>query len=148
MLPADPRLCSSARVSGRRRDRLISRSSRIVLGEVPERSNEFALDSALEGGGFEPSVPRLRWSSVQLSWRRATRPMPPRKPIVRVDEFGERFPHARRAFHMDKSRRRARDRLLRLRISGGAFFAFSATLEICRDDRIWHQERMPNSGRK
>ena len=72
----------------------------------------------------------------------------PGTPIVRVDEFGERFPHARRAFHMDKSRRRARDRLPRLRISGGAFFAFSATLEICRDDRICHQERMPNSGRK
>ena len=72
----------------------------------------------------------------------------PGTPIVRVDEFGERFPHARRAFHMDKSRRRARDRLPRLRISGGAFFAFSATLEICRDDRICHQERMPNSGQK
>ena len=27
-------------------------------------------------------------------------------------------------------------------------FAFSATLEICRDDRIFHQERMPNRGRK
>jgi hypothetical protein len=27
-------------------------------------------------------------------------------------------------------------------------FAFSATLEICRDGRICHQERMPNSGRK
>jgi hypothetical protein len=45
----------------------------------------------------------------------------PGTPIVRVDEFGERFPHARRAFHMDKSRRRARDRLPRLRASGGAF---------------------------
>jgi hypothetical protein len=27
-------------------------------------------------------------------------------------------------------------------------FGFSATLEICRDDRICHQERMPNSGRE
>src|SRR5258707_11136458 len=42
------------------------------------RKVRFARDSPLEGGGFEPSVPRLRWSSVQLSWRRATRPMPPR----------------------------------------------------------------------
>src|ERR1700736_4680345 len=45
----------------------------------------------------------------------------PGTPIVRVDEFGERFPHARRAFHMEKSRRRARDRLPRLRISAAPF---------------------------
>jgi hypothetical protein len=29
----------------------------------------------------------------------------PGTPIVRVDKLGERFPHAWRAFHMDKSRR-------------------------------------------
>jgi hypothetical protein len=76
-------------------------------------------------------------------------------PIVRVDEFGERFPYARRAFHyarrafhMDKSRRRASRSASATSNIGGAFFAFSATLEICWDDRICHQERMPNSGRK
>ena len=37
------------------------------------RGMRFAEDSPLEGGGFEPSVPRLRWSSVQLSWRRLFR---------------------------------------------------------------------------
>src|SRR6266480_4748717 len=64
--------------------------------------------------GCIPPALRLspRWSVV--SWRRATRPMlPSRKPgtpIVRVDKLGERIPHAWRAFHTDKSRRRARDR--------------------------------------
>jgi hypothetical protein len=41
---------------------------------------------------------------------------------------------------MDKSR--PRDRLRRLRASGGVVFAFSAALEICRDDRICHQGRI------
>ena len=85
----------------------------------------FAPDSALEGDGFEPSVPRLLWSLVQLAARDATDAAiaKPGTPIVRVDELGERFPHAWRAFHTDKSRRRARDRA-------------SAT----SSDRICHQE--------
>jgi len=92
-------------------------------------------DSPLEGAGFEPSVPRLPWSLVQLAARDATDAAiaKPGTPIVRVDELGERFPHPGRAFHMDKGRPRARDRLPRLRASGGAFFAFSASVEICQD---------------
>ena len=39
----------------------------------------FAPDSPLEGGGFEPSVPRLRWSSVQLAARDATDATPERR---------------------------------------------------------------------
>src|ERR1700732_581400 len=35
--------------------------------------------SPLEGGGFEPSVPRLRWSSVQLAARDATDATPERR---------------------------------------------------------------------
>jgi hypothetical protein len=62
---------------------------------------------------------------VQLAARDATDAAiaKPGTPIVRVDELGERFPHAWRAFHTDKSRRRARDRA-------------SAT----SSDRICHQE--------
>ena len=45
-------------------------------------------DSPLEGGGFEPSVPRLRWSSVQLAADDATDAAiaKPGNPIVRVAE--------------------------------------------------------------
>jgi len=51
----------------------------------------------------------------------------PETPFVRVDELGDQISgNAWRAFHMDKSRLRARDRLRRLRASGGALFAFSA----------------------
>ena len=51
----------------------------------------------------------------------------PETPFVRVDELGDQISgNAWRSFHMDKSRLRARDRLRRLRASGGALFAFSA----------------------
>jgi hypothetical protein len=101
------------------------------------------------GGGrwIRTLGPRLRWSSVQLAARDATDATPERRSFAST-EFGERFPYARRAFHMDKSRRRASRSASATSNIGGAFFAFSATLEICRDDRICHQERMPNSGRK
>jgi hypothetical protein len=54
-----------------------------------ERDREFA-DSPLEGEGFEPSVPRLRWSSVQLAADDATDAAiaKPGTPILRVDELG------------------------------------------------------------
>ena len=61
---------------------------------------------------------------------------------MRVDALGERF--AAR-LGMDKAE---------LEVGFGDFehlaasrFAFSATFEICRDDRICHQEQLPNSGR-
>ncbi|MEA2845537.1 MAG: hypothetical protein QOG78_818 [Rhodospirillaceae bacterium] len=75
MLPRPVCLCRP-----RRSSRLGRRGKPWLLDlerRIPAR-DRFAPDSPLEGGGFEPSVPRLRWSSVQLSWRRATRPMPPR----------------------------------------------------------------------
>jgi hypothetical protein len=37
-----------------------------------ETEVRFASDSPLEGDGFEPSVPRLRWSSVLLGARDTT----------------------------------------------------------------------------
>ena len=95
----------------------------------------FAIDSPLEGEGFEPSVPRDRDDgfrshyaapilgppSLRCARARATRPTPPsgspERPIVRGDELGERFArHAWGAF-MDKAG--ARDRLRRFRASGG-----------------------------
>ena len=53
-----------------------------------------------------------------------------------------------RAFHLDKNRLRGRDRLRRLRASGGALFAFSGNDEVCRDDRICRQSKCPKSGRE
>jgi hypothetical protein len=53
-------------------------------------------DSLLEGAGFEPSVPRLQWSSVQLAARDGTMP-PSRSPERRSfasTSSGERFPKA------------------------------------------------------
>ena len=78
--------------------------------KVKAEEVRFAADSPVEEDGFEPSVPRLRWSLVQLAARDATDAAiaKPGTPIVRVDELGERFPHAWRAFHMDKSRPPAR----------------------------------------
>ena len=50
----------------------------------------FALDSPLEGTGFEPSVPRQQWSSVQLAARDGNDAAiaKPGTPVVRVDERG------------------------------------------------------------
>jgi hypothetical protein len=73
----------------------------------------------------------------------------PETSFVRVDELGDQISgNAWRAFHMDKSRLRARDRLRRLRASGGALFAFSATFEVCRDDRICRQGKWQKNGRE
>jgi hypothetical protein len=52
---------------------------------------EFATDSSLEGQGFEPSVPRLRWSSVQLAARDATRHLAGHQPIEQVTDRCEPF---------------------------------------------------------
>jgi len=53
----------------------------------------------------------------------------PGTPIARVDELGRAISACPRPFHME-GRPRARDRLRRLRASGGAFFAALATIEI------------------
>jgi 3-oxoadipate enol-lactonase/4-carboxymuconolactone decarboxylase len=61
--------------------------------------------SLVEGVGFEPSVPRVRWSSVQLAARDAIDAAigkPERRSFTSTSS-GERFPHAWRAFHMDKA---------------------------------------------
>ena len=58
----------------------------------------------------------------------------PETPFVRVDELGDQISgNAWRAFTWTKAELRARDRLRRLRASGGALFAFSATFKVCRD---------------
>src|SRR3984893_18058905 len=113
----------------------------------PDRGSQ--VRRRLAGGGrwIRTLGPRLRWSSVQLAARDATDATPERRSFASTEIAG-RFPYARRAFHMEKSRRRASRSASATSNIGGAFFAFSATLEICRDDRICHQERMPNSGRK
>jgi DDE domain len=53
------------------------------------------------------------------------------------------FPHARRALHMDKGRPRARDRLRRVRASGGAFFAVSASFGEIIGHAVWLYFRFP-----
>jgi hypothetical protein len=50
----------------------------------------------------------------------------PETPFVRVDELGGQFPGMPGAPSHGQNRLRARDRLRRLRASGGALFAFSA----------------------
>jgi hypothetical protein len=50
----------------------------------------------------------------------------PETPFVRVDELGGQFPGIAGAPSHRQNRLRARDRLRRLRASGGALFAFSA----------------------
>jgi hypothetical protein len=55
----------------------------------------FAPDSPLEGGGFEPSVPRLRWSSVQLAARDATDATPERRSFASTSSASDfRMPGA------------------------------------------------------
>jgi hypothetical protein len=62
----------------------------------------------------------------------------PGTPIVRVKELGERFPHAWRAFHMTKAGVELEIGFRDFEHLAVPFFAFSATFEICRDDRICH----------
>src|SRR6202048_3284558 len=51
--------------------------------------------SPLEGGGFEPSVPRLRWSSVQLAARDATDATPERRSFASTSSASDfRMPGA------------------------------------------------------
>src|ERR1700730_2095621 len=73
-------------------------------------------------------VPQLGWS--WCVWQRATGPTSPspkpETPFVRVDELGGQFPGMPGAPSHGQNRLRARDRLRRLRASGGALFAFSA----------------------
>jgi hypothetical protein len=51
---------------------------------TPPAATRFVADSALEGDGFEPSVPRLRRNSARLAGRDATRV---RNTIGRVDQL-------------------------------------------------------------
>ena len=59
-------------------------------GNVGDDDVRFATDSPLEGTRFEPSVPLLQWSSVQLAARDAIDPAiaKPGTSTVRVDELG------------------------------------------------------------
>jgi hypothetical protein len=71
----------------------------------------------------------FRWSSVSLAANDRTDAAiaKPETPFVRVDKLDDQISgNAWRAFHLDKKRLRARDRLRRLRASGGTLFAFSA----------------------
>src|ERR1700730_11878921 len=89
------------------------------------------------------SVPQLGWS--WCVWQRATGPTPPsRSPKRRLfasTNLATKFPGMPGAFHMDKSRLRARDRLRGPRASGGALFAFSAKTRSVGDDRICRQSK-------
>ena len=78
-----------------------SKTCRIRHGPGPS-----SLDSSLEREGFEPSVPRLGWGSVQPAARYTIGAAiaKPETPTVRVDELGWAFLDVRRAFPMDKSR--------------------------------------------
>ena len=72
-------------------------SSRIALvdRDNPHKEVRFARDSPLEGGGFEPSVPRLRWSSVQLAARDATDATPERRSFASTSSASDfRMPGA------------------------------------------------------
>src|SRR6267378_221256 len=60
-------------------NRMRRRLARCEPREVFASTARFVADSPLEGVGFEPSVPRLQWSSVQLAARDGTMP-PSRSP--------------------------------------------------------------------
>jgi hypothetical protein len=76
--------------------------------------------------------PQLGWS--WCVWQRRDRTdaaiAKPETPFVRVDELGGQFPGMPGAPSHGQNRLRARDRLRRLRASGGALFAFSATRSV------------------
>jgi len=98
------------------------------------RSNRFVLDSPLEQAGFELYVPPPH--SVPAAWGgagasgSATGPTPPsRSPKRRLfasTNLATQFPGMPGAPSHGQNRLLARDRLRRLRASGGALFAFSA----------------------
>ena len=97
--------------------------------------------------GLNPRSPG--YGGARFSWRRATRPMPPRN----ADRSRRRVRRAisacpARLSHGKKPASSSRSASATSSIWRRRLFAFSATLEICRDDRIFHQERMPNRGRK
>jgi hypothetical protein len=107
----------------------------------------FAPASPLEGAGFEPSVPRLQWSSVQLAARDATDATPERRSFASKSSASDfRMPGA--PFTWTKAGVELEIGFRDFEHLGVPFFAFSATFEICRDDRICHQGRIPNSGLK
>jgi hypothetical protein len=58
-------------IAGEQRQLLLNRLLLVEAG-LARVEQRFAQDSPLEEAGFEPSVPRLRWSSVQLAARDAT----------------------------------------------------------------------------
>ena len=90
-----------------------------------------ALDSPLEGGGFEPSVPlygELGADACDATHAAIVKPGTPDRSRRR----------ARRAIcgTPGDGQSRARDRLGDFEHLAASLFAFSARFEICRDDRI------------
>jgi hypothetical protein len=86
-------------------------------GSVPTHTSIYTLHRhELVHRGFEPSVPRLRWSSVQLAARDATDAAIAKlgTPVVRVNELDERFA----ACQAHGRRPRVRNWLRRRRASG------------------------------
>jgi hypothetical protein len=125
------------------------RLDRAVL--VPER--KFAMDSPLEGEGFEPSVPRDRDDGFRSHYAAPTLGPPSLTGALgraRRDPRRHREAQNARSFAATSSASDLRGTpgapswtKLELEIGFGDFehlaaapFAFSATFEICRDDRI------------
>src|SRR5260370_20611685 len=73
---------------------------------------------------FLGSVPQLRWSSVSLA--ASDRTDAPKCRLFASTNLATKFPGMPGAPSHGQKRLRARDRLRRLRASGGALFAFSA----------------------
>ena len=79
-LPSEPRAppsgrSASCRTRAPRSSPMVLRFRRICAGEAPGREIRFAVDSPVEGEGFEPSVP-LATVSLILAGRRGCRLIP------------------------------------------------------------------------
>ena len=88
------------------------------------------------------------YGGARFSWRRPTRPMPPRN----VDRSRRRVRRAisacpARLSHGQKPASSSRSASATSSI-WRRLFAFSATFEICRGDRSCHHGESPNSGRE
>ena len=88
---------------------------------------------SVEEGDANPRSPCLQWARCTQAARRHDPPC--HRKARNADRFastgsGERFPHARRAFRMDKGRPRARDRLRRLEYLAAPFSPASIAFSV------------------
>jgi len=111
-------------------------------GEARHLEVRFAIDSPVEGGGFEPSVPlygELGAGACDATRAAIVKPGTPDRASTRS---------ASDLRHAWDGQSRARDRLGDFEHPAASLFAFSARFEICRDDRIVGRGKGPNSGRE